>query len=78
MMKHAPEWVRTCDPVIRSPVRYRYTTAPAHTNKETRSRSTCSSKIVFHCGVSTLVMHARTSFDRERAAGPGQQLYTLH
>ena len=29
MMKHAPEWVRTSDPVIRSPARYRWTTAPA-------------------------------------------------
>ena len=31
MTKLAPEWVRTSDPVIRSPVRYRWTTAPAHT-----------------------------------------------
>ena len=29
MTKLAPEWVRTCDPVIRSPARYRWTTAPA-------------------------------------------------
>ena len=29
MMKLAPEWVRTSDPVIRSPARYRWTTAPA-------------------------------------------------
>ena len=29
MTKFAPEWVRTSDPVIRSPVRYRWTTAPA-------------------------------------------------
>ena len=29
MMKLAPEWVRTSDPVIRSPSRYRWTTAPA-------------------------------------------------
>ena len=28
MMKHAPEWVRTSDPVIRSPARYLWTTAP--------------------------------------------------
>ena len=28
-MKLAPEWVRTSDPVIRSPARYRWTTAPA-------------------------------------------------
>ena len=27
--KLAPEWVRTSDPVIRSPARYRWTTAPA-------------------------------------------------
>ena len=29
MTKLAPEWVRTRDPVIRSPARYRWTTAPA-------------------------------------------------
>ena len=29
MTKLAPEWVRTSDPVIRSPVRYHWTTAPA-------------------------------------------------
>ena len=29
MTKLAPEWVRTNDPVIRSPARYRWTTAPA-------------------------------------------------
>ena len=29
MTKLAPEWVRTTDPVIRSPARYRWTTAPA-------------------------------------------------
>ena len=29
MTKLAPKWVRTSDPVIRSPARYRWTTAPA-------------------------------------------------
>ena len=29
MTKLASEWVRTSDPVIRSPARYRWTTAPA-------------------------------------------------
>ena len=29
MTKLAPEWVQTSDPVIRSPARYRWTTAPA-------------------------------------------------
>ena len=29
MTKLAPEWVRTSDPVIRSPARYRWTTVPA-------------------------------------------------
>ena len=29
MTKLAPEWVRTSDPVIRRPARYRWTTAPA-------------------------------------------------
>ena len=28
MTKHAPEWVRTRDPVIRSPARYRWIMAP--------------------------------------------------
>ena len=31
MTKLAPEWVRTSDPVIRSPVCYRWIMAPAHT-----------------------------------------------
>ena len=30
MTKLAPEWVRNSDPVIRSPARYRWTTAPAY------------------------------------------------
>ena len=29
MTKIAPEWVRTSDPVIRSPARYCWTTSPA-------------------------------------------------
>ena len=33
MTKLAPEWVRTSDPVIRSPARYRWTTAPANRQK---------------------------------------------
>ena len=33
MTKLAPEWVRTSDPVIRSPARYRWTTAPALYNR---------------------------------------------
>ena len=34
MTKLAPEWVRTSDPVIRSPARYRWTTAPANNSNE--------------------------------------------
>ena len=34
MTKLAPEWIRTSDPVIRSPARYRWTTAPAHYPEE--------------------------------------------
>ena len=34
MTKLAPEWVRTSDPVIRSPARYRWTTAPALNSDE--------------------------------------------
>ena len=40
MTKLAPEWVRTSDPVIRSPARYRWTTAPA----QSRSRRKCKKK----------------------------------
>ena len=35
MTKLAPEWVRTSDPVIRSPARYRWTMAPAFTSTGT-------------------------------------------
>ena len=34
MTKLAPESVRTSDPVIRSPARYRWTTAPAFIDQE--------------------------------------------
>ena len=39
MTKLAPEWVRTSDPVIRSPARYRWTTAPAKRNAWTAEES---------------------------------------
>ena len=35
MTKLAPEWVRTKDPVIRSPARYRWTMAPAKCDRRT-------------------------------------------
>ena len=37
MTKLAPEWVRTSDPVIRSPARYRWTTAPAVEMREEKA-----------------------------------------
>ena len=37
MTKPAPEWVRTSDPVIRSPARYRWTTAPPRRKSVTTS-----------------------------------------
>ena len=37
MTKLAPEWVRTSDPVIRSPARYCWTTAPAYQKNIHRS-----------------------------------------
>ena len=40
--KLAPEWVRTSDPVIRSPARYRWTTAPAGNADEERLFSLCT------------------------------------
>ena len=58
MTKLAPEWVRTSDPVIRSPARYRWTTAPAwvdeddwwgwswHMKVSQKTIDTCSSKIL--------------------------------
>ena len=36
MTKLAPEWVRTSNPVIRSPARYRWTTAPAFGDVKTQ------------------------------------------
>ena len=42
MTKLAPEWVRTSDPVIRSPARYRWTTAPA-----THTMSVIMSSVIF-------------------------------
>ena len=41
MTKLAPEWVRTSDPVIRSPARYRWTTAPARINHVDHLVSIC-------------------------------------
>ena len=38
MTKLAPEWVRTSDPVIRSPARYRWTTAAAAKKKGNQNR----------------------------------------
>ena len=40
MTKLAPEWVRTCDPVIRSPARHRWTTAPARNDE--RHKASCN------------------------------------
>ena len=37
MKKLAPEWVRTSDPVIRSPARYHWTTAPANSKGQITS-----------------------------------------
>ena len=47
MTKLAPEWVRTSDPEIRSPVRYRWTTAPATKWQQLYYMWTWST----HCGV---------------------------
>ena len=45
MTKLAPEWVRTSDQVIRSPVRYLCTTAPADSLSWTNHISNVNSKI---------------------------------
>ena len=44
MMKLAPEWVRTSDPVIRSPARYRWTTAPPPYARREQLR--CKSRVL--------------------------------
>ena len=44
MTKLAPEWVRTRDPVIRSPARYRWTTAPASKDLGDLSTHVCISR----------------------------------
>ena len=56
MTKLAPEWVRTSDPVIRSPARYRWTTAPAFLIRLYQG-------VWFHC---VLIL---ISLDRERQGG---------
>ena len=38
MTKLVPEWIRTSDPVIRSPACYRWTTAPAIVGQEKQRR----------------------------------------
>ena len=47
MTKLAPEWVRTSDPVIRSPARYCWTTAPACYTEEVQSQETGLTRPVF-------------------------------
>ena len=46
MTKLAPEWVRTSDPVIRSPARYRWTTAPARFEREATLKVCCPKVIL--------------------------------
>ena len=48
MTKLAPEWVRTSDPVIRSPARYRWTTAPAdYMIRGMRHVHTCTCTVIY-------------------------------
>ena len=50
MTKLAPEWVRTSDPVIRSPARYRWTTAPARFGSKCwYQHPTCTEYILGRC-----------------------------
>ena len=49
MTKLAPEWVRTSDPVIRSPARYRWTTAPACTKGVVINRYYVFICVVYMC-----------------------------
>ena len=50
MTKLAPEWVRTSDPVIRSPARYRWTKAPARVGGGGRVN-------IMRVGVGITIMH---------------------
>ena len=52
MTKLAPEWVRTNDPVIRSPARYRWTTAPAYRSCDGRN-----GEYISVAGLVTLITH---------------------
>ena len=54
MTKLAPEWVRTIDPVIRSPARYRWTTAAAREGGREGGRDviTCYSPMLVNAHVS--------------------------
>ena len=52
MTKLAPEWVRTSDPVIRSPARYRWTTAPARE---------CPWKTGFYCNIKKNISKSYTN-----------------
>ena len=59
MTKLAPEWVRTSDPVIRSPARYRWTTAPATKyvlNKTSQRGMVIAFFIVYHIPRTQLVL----------------------
>ena len=50
MTKLAPEWVRTSDPVIRSPARYRWTTAPAGWARVRNVYQCCNFAVIFWGG----------------------------
>ena len=56
MTKLAPEWVRTSDPVIRSPARYRWTTVPALTpNRKKKMLQNCQriwTEVMYSAGLS--------------------------
>ena len=67
MMKHAPEWVQTSDPVIRSPAHYLWTTAPALIESQgfyqvivSMSRDNIPSIHKFQCFVKNLIFFYKT------------------
>ena len=49
MTKLAPEWVRTSDPVIRSPAGYRWTTAPASARRLEYKHTYIHNTYVYAC-----------------------------
>ena len=85
MTKFAPEWVRTSDPVIRSPARYRWTTAPAiiafDNNQVLQRRWRVKLNNQVHCNIVTVVVcfnldqQGRIPYDTSMNHRPSEWMY---